>query len=336
MKIIQFYDENTKNIEELTRPNMEIYCETNGFDLLRIECDPYFAEKKIEVAREHLKEDVWLLDLDVFIKDNRTNIYNLISDKPINICHAKEDPKYFHEVNCGSIFLRKGCEDLLDIWYFHILSQDPSIISDQGAMWKTLSRNPQFKEIVDVHYYNLFNHNGPFLHHFCVPNKYNLMVTENSKWLYTDRFAQIFRYLSDKHMKHDYGQLYNQLLDKVFSVLEIGNLHGGGLVGFSLYYNTDDVEGVDVSPHKNKSKFKVYEGDSKVFVPDRHYDLIVDDGDHRITSQIDTWKNLNTYADVAYVIEDINYQHVNQIKDLGFEVMKTAKRPDSNIGIMWK
>lgn len=127
------------------------------------------------------------------------------------------------------------------------------------------------------------------------------------------------RFLSDKGTSHSYIETYDTLLnsyqDKPINFLEIGIGHGSCLEMWTKYFHSDSkIHGFDIEDYQFFKNYGIiHYGDSKSkevrdhFFKDIMFDLIVEDGDHSISAQIQTFKNYYTKVKKGglYIIEDI-------------------------------
>jgi 8-demethyl-8-alpha-L-rhamnosyltetracenomycin-C 2'-O-methyltransferase len=128
------------------------------------------------------------------------------------------------------------------------------------------------------------------------------------------------RYPTDKNTGHRYGPVYEELLapirDQAWAVLEIGVARGGSLRVWRDYFPKATVVGLDIDPSARfiDDRIVCVTGDQAApyivrQVGDNYgpFDLIVDDGSHKIgdqmTSLLNLWEHLA--ADGVYVVEDI-------------------------------
>jgi len=140
--------------------------------------------------------------------------------------------------------------------------------------------------------------------------------------------------ISDKGTDHSYIEVYDEILNSycnhAINFLEIGISHGSCLEMWTKYFHSDSkIHGFDID---ESQLFKDYgiilHGDSKsVDTKNRlfenlTFDIIIEDGEHTISSQIDTFKNYYPLVKKGglYVIEDIqNLDYdLSQFESLGY------------------
>lgn len=144
----------------------------------------------------------------------------------------------------------------------------------------------------------------------------------------------------DKITSFHYNTIYEPHFDKFkdqkINLLEIGILEGDGLVLFSNYLPMANIYGsdIDINPTQNKlshwleigalkEKPILFEGNSTVeeFAEKTYnglkFDIIVDDGDHKPTSMIKTFKNMFKYLNDGgiYFIEDVTDVRIPILRD---------------------
>jgi trans-aconitate methyltransferase len=123
------------------------------------------------------------------------------------------------------------------------------------------------------------------------------------------------------HTYIDYYQsLFNPLRHKPIKLLEIGIHTGHSLALWKTYFDKAEITGIDIRKDRiNKSLVrgcKVIISDATIQNNLGPFDIIIDDGSHRIEDQIKTFniffEKLNTNG--LYIIEDI--QDIDKNKDL--------------------
>lgn len=127
-------------------------------------------------------------------------------------------------------------------------------------------------------------------------------------------------YNSDKVSEHhNYLDLYEKHLEKIRfnnnQILEIGVLNGDSIKVFNEYFENSMITGVDINDRTflNSDRIKILQGDQsdinflETFV-DEFYDVIIDDGSHRMDHQQITFgvlfKKLKKGG--VYIIEDLH------------------------------
>jgi glycosyltransferase involved in cell wall biosynthesis len=119
---------------------------------------------------------------------------------------------------------------------------------------------------------------------------------------------------TDKYYKHNYTYLYDRYIKKPKKILEIGVKHGASLDMWRRAFPKAKIFGIDikdVSQEKFAKNFDLFIGSqndrSFLRTVGKHYDLIVDDGSHKvediIISMEELWPRLKPGG--WYVIEDI-------------------------------
>lgn len=126
-------------------------------------------------------------------------------------------------------------------------------------------------------------------------------------------------FLSDKGTVHSYIEQYESLLkdyrEKPINLLEIGIYYGSCLEVWSRYFHKESkIYGLDCAKIQKFTQFgSIIYGDSSS-IDDRNklfsnitFDIIIEDGDHRIKTQIKTFENYFPLVKQGglYIIEDI-------------------------------
>ncbi len=114
---------------------------------------------------------------------------------------------------------------------------------------------------------------------------------------------------------HNYTELYEQMFggikDESLKILEIGVLDGASLRMWCDFFPNAEIHGLDINP------------DCKVFADDRitihigdqgdrqfmesigiDFDIVIDDGSHRVSDQIESFKVFWPNTRLIYVVED--------------------------------
>lgn len=128
------------------------------------------------------------------------------------------------------------------------------------------------------------------------------------------------KYGTDKSSKcHNYTVVYEQMFgsirDEPLKILEIGVGTGASLRMWEEYFPNAEVHGIDTTlenltePAINNNRLTFHIGDQadKDFL-DRigmDFDIIIDDGSHRVEDQIFTFKHLWPNTKLLYIIEDV-------------------------------
>ncbi len=103
-------------------------------------------------------------------------------------------------------------------------------------------------------------------------------------------------YKTDKARDHSYGSFYDELFsrfdkDASISILELGVQGGGSLLAWKDYFPNARVVGVDISDSRHEEykqdRVEFIESDlRKVNFGDKSFDIIIDDSDHFIGTQL--------------------------------------------------
>lgn len=143
---------------------------------------------------------------------------------------------------------------------------------------------------------------------------------------YGDKQGEMVFTFSDKGAMHSYIDFYESYFAKKrdhAKLLEIGMMTGGSMLLWQTYFDRYQLTGIDLSPSWNQARpfqpklesddnIKLMFGINSVKgVPDEllaeKFDFIIDDGDHAVTSQIETFQNYYPLLSPGgtYFIEDI-------------------------------
>ena len=145
--------------------------------------------------------------------------------------------------------------------------------------------------------------------------------------------------LAEKHktnkLKEGYMPLYesyvNKLKDKEINLMEIGVLRGASINMWHDYFKKAKIYGIDTKPKIKfkKERVKIYTGDQadKEFLEnvceDKRFDIIIDDGGHKMSQQIGSFKILWKYLKSGglYVMEDLHTSYHKIFLDLDYTTM---------------
>lgn len=135
---------------------------------------------------------------------------------------------------------------------------------------------------------------------------------------------------------HGYGRFYTKMLNgvDVDSLLEIGVYLGQSLKSWRIIYPHALIEAVDWDMRFDKTiaeQFAVFNFDSRsrkdleAYI-DRDYDVIIDDGNHHWSAQLQTFYNFEPFAKKFYVIEDVcgEYSYNKIMGELPDEVKRRS------------
>ena len=176
-----------------------------------------------------------------------------------------------------------------------------------------------------------------------------------------------YKFKTDKNSYHDYFKTYDKLFLKYkyekINILEIGIWHGESLKLWRKYFPNAEIYGVDIFTRASEKKvrdnlngFDVHikkvntctetpeelEQRNKFFqsLGGNLFDIIIDDGSHKVIHQINTFKNFRKLlsTDGMYICEDIydgNLKHF-QKSVKGFEYITNQKIANNTLGIYRK
>ena len=138
---------------------------------------------------------------------------------------------------------------------------------------------------------------------------------------------------------HGYSKYYERYLSSIrnenISLLEIGIFKGNGLAVWSKYFPNGKIYGLDIGVKtfkQNKSYFEkiddtVFNNLEELYVADSRddisvekldlpqFDIIIDDGHHKVDSQYKTFCNFYKYLNNKgiYIIEDISQKKISTL-----------------------
>jgi hypothetical protein len=144
---------------------------------------------------------------------------------------------------------------------------------------------------------------------------------------YGSKTGEMVFTFSDKGSMHSYVEFYEKYFEprrNKVSLLEIGMMTGGSMHLWQKYFQEYYLVGVDISPTWNQTRDFQHEleSDSNITllfeinsrnkqlhdaVKSQKFDFIIDDGDHSVLAQIDTFENYwpLTADQGTYFIEDV-------------------------------
>ena len=115
---------------------------------------------------------------------------------------------------------------------------------------------------------------------------------------------------------HNYTAVYEQMFDGIrnepLKILEIGIGTGASLKVWLDYFPNADIHGVDVSLEQlqeiNNERLTIHVGDQgdRDFLDTlQDFDIVIDDGSHRVSDQIFSFKALWPNTRLIYIVEDM-------------------------------
>jgi len=119
---------------------------------------------------------------------------------------------------------------------------------------------------------------------------------------------------------------FNNWKDEEINLMEIGVLKGDSLRMWHEYFIKANIIGIDINPECKfeKDRVKIYIGDqsdekflNKV-CKDKQFEVIIDDGGHKMSQQINSFKILWKYLKPGglYIIEDLHTSYHDHFLDL--------------------
>ena len=273
--IIQPYNKDYKPLEKITRTNIQQYCDKWNIELIRPQiynktyCSMHKFLKIISYQNQY--DYLWGLDLDVLITDYTFDIFKLIreSDKDLHLCYTRENPPWPHAINMGSFLFSKNM-----VWsdYFQYNANDTTTHNDQGLCWKALAHDEAFKNRVKIHPFDLFNHKGSFLHHFC------------QKKDYPSKEGSINGHIQYYHLNHEVACIIPNL---TFAQVELFEKLQPKSIGFTNYISMDIIDRYQKwfqCPVEIISEFK-----------QNTYDLIIDNSSNPISTYLSFFDKADSY-----------------------------------------
>jgi len=122
------------------------------------------------------------------------------------------------------------------------------------------------------------------------------------------------KYETDKHKDvkraHCYGYAYDYLLepykDKEIDLVEIGIEYGESLKAWREFFPKANIMGIDIEDRvDNKINEVSYViSDVKEYRPDKEFDIVIDDGSHKISDVLYTVENFKLKPGGIMIIED--------------------------------
>jgi hypothetical protein len=133
---------------------------------------------------------------------------------------------------------------------------------------------------------------------------------------------------TDKGYYHNYEYMYANIFANFTpeSLFEIGVKDGASILAWQILFPSAKIDGMDIKKRKSKAKkeFNYIVADSTKydtsFFP--NYDIIIDDGSHRVENQIETFKNFKDKFNYYYIVEDVNFIKDNDTVQLLIEAIQ--------------
>jgi len=120
---------------------------------------------------------------------------------------------------------------------------------------------------------------------------------------------------TDKNRCKKHGHCYGLAYDNIFKhfdknaeldLIEIGTEFGGSLIAWKEFFPNANVTGIDIEDkvEKKRENIKYVISDVKNFKPEKEYDIVIDDGSHRLSDVVYTVKNFKLKPEGVMIIED--------------------------------
>lgn len=140
-----------------------------------------------------------------------------------------------------------------------------------------------------------------------------------------ERIKEAFRrFKCDKLSSHNYHLFYKNIInDDIESILEIGIKEGHSLAAWKSILPKTKLYGIDITDEQ--FNYTLIPNDVQTFLCDstsskslekigvNNFDIIIDDGDHFVESQIMTFENFHKAFKKHYVIEDVYGENLNYL-----------------------
>ena len=124
---------------------------------------------------------------------------------------------------------------------------------------------------------------------------------------------------TDKGYYHNYEYMYASIFSNFVpeSLLEIGVKNGNSILAWQKLFPSTKITGIDIVKNKlvTDKPFEYLIADSTIFNVDTLpiFDVIIEDGSHKVEDQITTFKNFKDKFKYYYVVEDVNFIKDNDI-----------------------
>lgn len=342
--VCQFYSSNVPYGEYSEMINKN-YCEINGYNYfvekneIKIKISDrswtWYKPRLInEVFEKYPDTDyVLFLDIDAIFINNERKIEEFISDDFSILMTHDYGPSL---VNAGVMLLKNDefSKEFLKQWW-DICNDYPQykegLWHDQtciGLLHDKLGKPNEFKIIDNSDFNSRYYDKTKFIFHAF---SYGHLANRTIDRIYNEKFNlnknfeikdlnKIGEYFgTDKQYLHNYyNRFYQKLLtpyQEKCDILEIGILDGASLKVWSNFFNSGNIHGIDINPLINEidnvqtfivnqsSQENLKEFSEKGF----QYDVIIDDGSHRMQDQQITIQILfnNLKSGGYFVIEDL-------------------------------
>jgi hypothetical protein len=124
---------------------------------------------------------------------------------------------------------------------------------------------------------------------------------------------------TDKGYYHNYEYMYANIFANFIpdSMLEIGVKNGNSILAWQQLFPKANITGIDITERNlvTKLPFNYLIGSSTTFDVSTldNFDVIVEDGSHRVEDQIETFKNFKNKFNYYYIVEDVNFVKDNDV-----------------------
>lgn len=125
----------------------------------------------------------------------------------------------------------------------------------------------------------------------------------------------LIKYKTDKHKNDNSGHCYGFVYDKLFEkfdretkleIIEIGTAYGESLLAWYEYFPNANITGIDIVDKVENKRLDINYiiSDVNNLKLDKEYDIVIDDGSHKLNDVIYTVENFKLKKNGIMVIED--------------------------------
>jgi len=114
-----------------------------------------------------------------------------------------------------------------------------------------------------------------------------------------------------KKWGHCYGLAYDHIFEKFdkndkIDIIEVGTEYGASLIAWKEFFPNANVAGIDIvdRAENKRADIEYIISDVKDLKPEKEYDIVIDDGSHKLSDVIHTVKNFKLKVGGIMIIED--------------------------------
>lgn len=153
-------------------------------------------------------------------------------------------------------------------------------------------------------------------------------------------------FATDKNLDIKRGHCYGKAYDGLFNsfdrnakldIIEIGTEHGESLLAWREFFPYANISGVDIEDKvKNKRKdIKYIISDVKKLKPSKKYDIVIDDGSHKLSDVVHVVRNFKLKVGGVMIIEDCQapnhwFEKIRKNTDHSIELIDMRKVNDQH------